>query len=67
MHNIFINPLISSLLLGLIYGSAPLLQMVWPLSPDPALADHCYPTEIQVTALMGKKWGANKIMGGENG
>lgn len=41
--------------------------MVWPLSPDPALADHHYPTEIQVTALMGKKWEANQIMGGENG
>lgn len=41
--------------------------MVWPLSPDPALADHHYPTEIQVTALMGKKWEANQIMGGEDG
>ncbi len=42
-------------------------QMVWPLFPDPALADHHYPAEIQVTALMGKKWEANQIMGGENG
>lgn len=66
-HNISINPLHSSLLLLLIYVSHPLPQMVWPLSPDPALADHYYPSEIQVTALMGKKWEANQIMGGENG
>lgn len=42
-------------------------QMVWPLSLDPALTDHRYPTKIQVTALMGKKWEANQIMGDENG
>lgn len=43
------------------------LQMVWPCSPVPTLADHCNPAQIQVTALMGKEWEANQIMGGENG
>lgn len=47
--------------------SSPTLQMVWPYSPFPTTADHRHPVQIQVTALMGKKWEANQIIGGENG